>query len=86
MTHRANSFGSAAESYDRHRPAYPEELIDHVLAYAGQQAEQGVLDVGAGTGKATLLLASSGLTVATPRRRPRSRRHRGNVLEQLGAR
>jgi trans-aconitate methyltransferase len=53
---RARSFGSVAEQYDRVRPDYPAELIDDVLAYAALGAHRAV-EVGAGTGKATLAFA-----------------------------
>lgn len=60
---RARSFDGVAEAYDRYRPAYPRELVDDVLLFAGATVTGGVLDVGAGTGKATLALARAGLTV-----------------------
>jgi SAM-dependent methyltransferase len=47
---RANSFGAAARRYDAYRPRYPDEMIrDLVLSGAHR-----VLDVGAGTGIASL--------------------------------
>jgi SAM-dependent methyltransferase len=59
------SFGSVAELYDRARPSYPERLIDDVVAYAGTAAGAGLnaIEVGAGTGKATVLLAARGVSV-----------------------
>ena len=56
---RALSFGAAAEEYDRVRPSYPAELIDDLVALHPRT----VLDVGAGTGKASELLAARGLDV-----------------------
>jgi hypothetical protein len=44
-------FGEAAELYDQARPSYPEALIDEVIAFAPPSPR--VLEVGAGTGKAT---------------------------------
>jgi SAM-dependent methyltransferase len=58
---RRLSFGSVAEQYDRHRPSYPAELVDAVLEYAGAQPGDLILDVGAGTGRATLLFAERGM-------------------------
>jgi SAM-dependent methyltransferase len=60
---RRLSFGSVAEQYDRHRPGYPPELVDDVLTYAGAHAGDRALEVGAGTGKATLMFAQRGLKV-----------------------
>jgi SAM-dependent methyltransferase len=56
---RAESFGAAAEAYDRVRPSYPPALVDDLLAGAPADA----LDVGCGTGKAARLLAERGLPV-----------------------
>jgi SAM-dependent methyltransferase len=62
---RRLSFGSVAEQYDRVRPIYPEQLVDDVIAYAGDglAAAGRVLEVGAGTGKATLQFAARGLGI-----------------------
>jgi SAM-dependent methyltransferase len=57
------AFGSVAELYDRARPSYPPGAIDDVVAHAGLQGGDTVLEVGAGTGKATVLLAARGLDV-----------------------
>jgi SAM-dependent methyltransferase len=54
---RALVFGEVAELYDRARPSYPPELIDHVLSVIPDAANARVLEVGAGTGKATTLFA-----------------------------
>ena len=56
---RAMSFGALAEEYDRVRPSYPGELIDDLMALHPRE----VLDVGAGTGKASELLVARGLDV-----------------------
>ena len=54
MTERRLLFGSVAEQYDNHRPSYPQQLVEEVLAYVGKPAaEIDVLEVGAGTGIAT---------------------------------
>ncbi len=54
---RALSFGAVAELYDSTRPGYPEALIDDVIA-AGGRPDPRILEVGAGTGKATRDLAA----------------------------
>jgi len=62
MSGRALSFGAVAEAYERFRPGYPVELFDRVMTYAGQPIRT-ALEIGAGTGKATRLLAQRGVTV-----------------------
>ncbi len=56
-------FGEAAELYDRSRPSYPSVLIDDLVALAGLDGGRTVLEVGAGTGKATAMLAARGIPV-----------------------
>lgn len=56
-------FGEVAETYDRVRPGYPEALVDDVLAYAGASPGDRAIEVGAGTGRATVLFASRGLRI-----------------------
>jgi SAM-dependent methyltransferase len=60
---RRLSFGEVAELYDESRPSYPDELIDDVIAHVGVSPGQTALEVGAGTGRATLLMAARGLSV-----------------------
>ncbi|GGR89336.1 putative methyltransferase [Micromonospora fulviviridis] len=62
MSDRALSFGTMAEAYERFRPGYPAALFDMVLTYAGRPVRT-ALEIGAGTGKATRLLAQRGVTV-----------------------
>jgi SAM-dependent methyltransferase len=62
VSDRALSFGAVAEAYERFRPGYPPELFDTVLAYARQPVRT-ALEIGAGTGKATRLLAQRGVRV-----------------------
>jgi ubiquinone/menaquinone biosynthesis C-methylase UbiE len=63
--HRAavTGFGRAARSYERSRPDYPAEAIDRLV----QELEIGrtcsLLDLGAGTGKLTRMLVSTGATI-----------------------
>jgi SAM-dependent methyltransferase len=56
-------FGEVAELYDRHRPAYPDEVVDDLVGLAGLRAGSWVLEVGAGTGKATSMFAARGMRV-----------------------
>ncbi len=61
-TPRGLLFGTAAESYERFRLGYPDEVVDRTLDYAGRPVETAV-EVGAGTGKATRAFASRGIRV-----------------------
>jgi SAM-dependent methyltransferase len=61
-------FGEVAETYDRRRPGYPEGLIDDVLRFSGLDdpsaaRQAAVLEVGAGTGKASVLFARRDLAL-----------------------
>jgi SAM-dependent methyltransferase len=53
-------FGEDAELYDSARPSYPPELVDDVVALVELPAR--TVDVGCGTGKATVMLAERGVT------------------------
>ncbi len=57
------AFGLVAELYDQVRPSYPRAVIDDVIEAAGLTAPARILEVGAGTGIATLLFAERGLGV-----------------------
>jgi SAM-dependent methyltransferase len=58
---RRNVFGEAVEQYASARPGYPEEMVTDVLEYADPVAE--ILEVGAGTGKATVAFAARGVAM-----------------------
>jgi SAM-dependent methyltransferase len=55
----ASSFGAVADQYDRVRPGYPDDAIAWMLPAGARR----VVDLGAGTGKLTRLLAARGLRV-----------------------
>jgi SAM-dependent methyltransferase len=57
------TFEEVPELYDRARPRYPPQLFDDLVAYAGLEAGSRVLEIGCGTGQATLPLAERGLEV-----------------------
>ncbi len=59
---RARSFGGVAGEYERMRPGYPPELVADVIDFAPGGVDQ-ALEVGAGTGKATLAFADRGIAV-----------------------
>ena len=56
---RRISFDTRAELYDAARPSYPDALADDVISHGGRR----VLEIGAGTGKATLVFARRGASI-----------------------
>ena len=56
----SRSFDRVAEDYHRFRPSYPEALINDLVSTTGLPPGGRILEVGAGTGKATQLLAQRG--------------------------
>jgi ubiquinone/menaquinone biosynthesis C-methylase UbiE len=71
MTHPSESaarshgraFDEIAAEYDRHRPAYPDELIGQACLVAGIGSGDPVLEVGCGSGQLTRSLVGRGLRV-----------------------
>jgi SAM-dependent methyltransferase len=59
----AAGFGSAAEVNERARPSYPPEAIDWLLMRTGVGEGDTIVDLGAGTGKLTRLLAPAGARI-----------------------
>ena len=74
-SHLARSFDTVAGEYDRGRPVWPRAAIDWLLG----PEPLDVLDVGAGTGKLTAVIAAAGHRVTAVEPMPRMR-------EQLAAR
>ena len=56
-------FNDVAEEYDRHRPAYPDALIDQACEVGGLGPGATVLEIGCGTGQLTRSLLARGLRV-----------------------
>lgn len=56
-------YQNLAETYETIRPSYPDELMTDLANHAGLSSNTSVLDVGAGTGKATRHLLSFGCPV-----------------------
>ncbi len=56
-------FDTVAELYDRARPAYPPEMFDDLVELSGIAAGGRVLEIGCGTGQATLPMAQRGYRI-----------------------
>ena len=68
---RARGFDAWAVEYDRYRPGYPEELFLTIAERLSLPKPPLVVDLGAGTGRATLAMAELGwrVTAVEPGRR-----------------
>jgi SAM-dependent methyltransferase len=63
MNDPSRRYAASADHYHRHRPSYPPDLIDWIVATTGAVPPARVVDVGCGTGIATRLLAQRGFDV-----------------------
>ena len=57
------AFDAIADEYDRHRPGYPDALVDRACEAAGIGPGASVLEIGCGTGQLTRSLLARGLRV-----------------------
>ena len=59
-------FDEAALLYDEARPGYPDELFDDVVSLSGIAPEGRILEIGCGTGRATMSSASNSAKIWPP--------------------
>src|SRR5215471_12761869 len=57
------TFDEVPELYDRNRPSYPDALFDDLVSLSGILPEGRILEIGCGTGQATIPLAQRGFSV-----------------------
>lgn len=57
------TFGQDADLYDQARPGYPDQMFADLVQLAGLSPQSRVLEIGCGTGQATLPLARLGCTI-----------------------
>lgn len=60
---RNEAFNSIAELYDEVRPSYPDKLISDIIDNTKINSESRLLEIGPGTGKATIKLAEKGFKI-----------------------
>ncbi len=78
------TFDQVAGSYHRARPEYPGALYDRLIAAAGLRPGDRLLEVGCGTGKATIPLARRGFPITCVEPGPALARQARRNLAGLG--
>ena len=63
LHHSAHGFERAAGAYERARPGFPAGAIAHLGTRLGLGPAANVIDIGAGTGKLSTVLADTGSAV-----------------------
>ncbi len=56
-------FDEVADIYNTFRPNYPEDLIESIISMTGIKMDSHILEIGSGTGKATLMFAQRGFSI-----------------------
>ncbi len=60
---QSKTFDESANYYDKYRPSYPKELIDDLIEKSGITMDSKILEIGAGSGKATELFVNRGFNM-----------------------
>jgi SAM-dependent methyltransferase len=60
---RGKLFESSALDYDQFRPSYPDKIINELVSLSNLRSSSRLLEVGCGTGKATVRLAARGYLI-----------------------
>ncbi len=63
MPEQRFTFDEVGELYDRHRPRYPEALFEDLVSLSGISSGSRILEIGCGTGQATIPLARRGFSI-----------------------
>lgn len=61
--YESEQFDKAADYYDLYRPSYPEQVIQQLVERTHLDKQSNVLEIGAGSGKATELLKEYGFSI-----------------------
>ena len=59
----SSMFNQMADYYDKYRPGYPQEIIDTLILKAALTPSSNLLEIGAGSGKATELFTGKGFNM-----------------------
>ncbi len=59
----SQTFDTVAEDYDAYRPGYPKEMVDCLVELTGLPPGGKILEIGPGTGKATISFAERGYEI-----------------------
>ncbi len=60
---RKTVFDQAARDYDEVRPGYPQELIEDIISISAIPEDGRILEIGCGTGQATIPFAKRGYSM-----------------------
>ena len=63
MVNKIQPYKGIANVYEEIRPSYPEKLIEYIILKTNLKASDRLLEIGAGTGKATVQLAEKGFEI-----------------------